>query len=239
MDSPSRGRHVLDINATARLNLSIVPGLLAAHALTGCDTVASFYGIGKGKALKVLKSGNYKLSLIGDTGLPMAQYGKLIEEASRFLLACYNLLEAPNLTAARKLAWRAKIAKRISEPPKLCTLPPTSESFEQNALRAHLQVATWKEALDPNPTLLDPKLHGWSCLDTMLSPTMVRDDTFLTPPELLAVIKCGCGKPGSSTEANPCRHRSCACYHANLSCSMFCVCLGEERCQNPNTVNKT
>ncbi len=31
-----------------------MPDLLAAHGLTGCDTVAQCYGIGKGVALKVL-----------------------------------------------------------------------------------------------------------------------------------------------------------------------------------------
>ena len=110
-------RHVIDINATASANLSIVPGLLAAHALTGCDIVASYYGIGKGKALKVLKMGKLSLSLIGDTRIPIEQYGKVIDEASKFLLACYNLSGATNLTAARKMAWRTKIAKSISEPP--------------------------------------------------------------------------------------------------------------------------
>ncbi len=89
MESPLRGRHALDINATSEANKSIVPGLLAAHAISGCDTVASYYGIGKGKALKVLKKGQYELSLLGDTSLPMSQYWRP---------------DAPNLTAARKLA---------------------------------------------------------------------------------------------------------------------------------------
>ena len=236
MDSPSRGRHAIDINATSQKNLSIIPGLLAAHALTGCDTVASYYGIGKGKALKVLKMGKLSLQLLGDTCIPMDHYGKMVEEAARFLLACYNLSEATDLTAARKLAWRTKIARSISEPPKLYSLPPTSEAFHQNALRAHLQVAIWKNALDPNPPRLQPEQHGWSRVGTMLSPTVVAEGTFLTPPELLAVIKCGCGKPGTSTENYPCRYHSCTCHSANLSCSIFCVCLGEKQCQNAYTV---
>lgn len=236
MTSPSHGRHAIDINSTAHSNLSIIPGLLAAHALTGCDTVASYYGIGKGKALKVLRMGKCSLSLLGDTSIPMDQYGKVIEEAGRFLLACYNLSGAADLTAARKMAWRTKIARSISEPPRLCLLPPTSEAFHQNAVWAHLQVATWKDSLDPNPPTLQPSQHGWTCVGTMLSPTVVADGTFLTPPELLAVIKCGCGKPGTSTETNPCRYLSCSCHSANLSCSIFCVCLGEEKCQNVYTV---
>ena len=57
MESPLRGRAVIDIDATVQNNISIIPGLLAAHVLSGCDSVASYYGIGKGIALKVLRAG--------------------------------------------------------------------------------------------------------------------------------------------------------------------------------------
>ena len=61
MESPKKERTVIDIDATVKDNLSIIPGLLATHALTGCDTVATCYGIGKGTALKVLHAGWYLL----------------------------------------------------------------------------------------------------------------------------------------------------------------------------------
>ena len=41
MVSPIQRRSVLDINAAVEEHSSIVPDLLAAHGLTGCDTVAS------------------------------------------------------------------------------------------------------------------------------------------------------------------------------------------------------
>lgn len=58
MESPIRQRSVLDIDASVQEHTSIIPDLLAAHALSGCDTVASYFGIGKGKVLKVLRTGN-------------------------------------------------------------------------------------------------------------------------------------------------------------------------------------
>ena len=58
LESPLKGRAVIDIDKTVEKNLSIIPGLLAAHALSGCDTVAGYYGIGKGTVLKVLRAGN-------------------------------------------------------------------------------------------------------------------------------------------------------------------------------------
>ena len=42
MVSPIRGRAVIDINATVYLHRDIIPDLLAAHGLTGCDTVATY-----------------------------------------------------------------------------------------------------------------------------------------------------------------------------------------------------
>ena len=47
MVSPIRGRVVVDINATVDLHRDIIPDLLAAHGLTGYDTVATYFGIGK------------------------------------------------------------------------------------------------------------------------------------------------------------------------------------------------
>ncbi len=63
MVSPIRDRSVIDINATR----DIIPDLLAAHGLTGCDTVATYCGIGKAAALRVLTSGVHALTYVGDT----------------------------------------------------------------------------------------------------------------------------------------------------------------------------
>ena len=53
----SRGCAVIDINATVDLHRDIIPDVLAAHGLTGCDRVATYFGIGKAAALRVLVSG--------------------------------------------------------------------------------------------------------------------------------------------------------------------------------------
>ena len=54
MQSPLHQCGIIDIDATVEKNRSIIPGLFAAHALSGCDTVAPYYGISKEKVLKVL-----------------------------------------------------------------------------------------------------------------------------------------------------------------------------------------
>jgi hypothetical protein len=55
MESPIKERTVVDIHATVEKYQSIIPSMLAGHALTGCDTVAAYFGVGKGTMLKVLE----------------------------------------------------------------------------------------------------------------------------------------------------------------------------------------
>ncbi len=52
MESPIKERTVIDIRATVEKHRAIIPALLAGHAISGCDTVAACFGIGKGKILK-------------------------------------------------------------------------------------------------------------------------------------------------------------------------------------------
>ena len=67
MVSPIRGHVVLDTNATVVLHRDIIPYLLAAHGLTGCPTMAAYFGIGKAAALRVLTSGMHALTYVCDT----------------------------------------------------------------------------------------------------------------------------------------------------------------------------
>ncbi len=57
-----KGRSVININASVANNDEIMEILLAMHDLSGCDTVAPFFGIGKGVALRVLRSQKRSLS---------------------------------------------------------------------------------------------------------------------------------------------------------------------------------
>jgi hypothetical protein len=56
--APIKLHPIIDINATVARSPQIMGSLLVGHALTGCDTVAAYYGIGKQKMLKALPSAN-------------------------------------------------------------------------------------------------------------------------------------------------------------------------------------
>ena len=86
MQSSTSGKTCTDIAATVKEHTAIVPSLLAMHCLSGCDTVGQLYGIGKGKALKVLRSG-CSLWKLGCTDAPISD---VILEATKFMAACFG-----------------------------------------------------------------------------------------------------------------------------------------------------
>ena len=54
MEGTSAMRSVVDINTTVEKQKAIVPQVLGLHALSGHDTVAHPWGIGKATAIRVL-----------------------------------------------------------------------------------------------------------------------------------------------------------------------------------------
>ena len=58
MEYPIKEKTVTDITATIKQHQDIIPVILATHSLTGCDTVCTFFGIGKWPILKVLRDGS-------------------------------------------------------------------------------------------------------------------------------------------------------------------------------------
>ena len=76
----------------------IIPQLLAAHALSGCDTVAAYFGTGKNTVLKVLKSGCYLLDLLGKPDVPIPE---VVKQAPAFISQCYGHPKCETTSANR------------------------------------------------------------------------------------------------------------------------------------------
>ena len=225
-ESPIHGRNVIDIQATVKQHQSIVDGLLSMHALSGCDTCACYFGIGKVRVLKVLREG-YSLSLLGDIH---ALLPDITRQASKFVAACYGHKDCSSMSEARKKSWTTKVGKGTAAIPKLKSLPPTTEAFLENVKRAHLQAAVWKHALDLDPPSLDPTEHGYVRDDsskTML-PKPIHEDVSLAPQEILKLIRCACESD------RPCKSGRCGCVSGKLPCTVFCGCHAED-CHNELT----
>jgi len=79
-------RTVIDIAEMGKEHSGTVANLLAMHCLSGCDTVAQLFEIGKGAALKSLKAGHC-LNKLGYLHIPLAE---VISEATWFMAQCYG-----------------------------------------------------------------------------------------------------------------------------------------------------
>ena len=104
MESPSKERAILDIKLTQAKHKEIMTNLLPAHAISGCDIVAYYLGIGKGRVIKHLKKG-CDLSAIGNVDAPLQQ---VIDQATRFILACYGMKDSTHMSHTRLLVWGEK-----------------------------------------------------------------------------------------------------------------------------------
>ena len=157
MEGTSSERTLVDIGATVKKHSKIVPQLLAARALSGCDTVAYRFGISKATVIKTLMKGK-KLEKLGDPG---ADFGDIMFDATSFVATCHGSKITDNLSKTRYQSWLTKRANRkVTTSPKLKSLPPTPEAFVENVRRAHLQVCIWKSALAADPPDLDPTDFG-------------------------------------------------------------------------------
>ena len=100
-------REILDIKVTQTKHRDIMKNLLPAHALSGCDTTAWHFGIGKCTVIKVLKDG-YDLSPVGNVDAPLL---KVIAQATHFISACYGMKESRDMSHTRLLVWEKKAEK--------------------------------------------------------------------------------------------------------------------------------
>ena len=153
MESPVKDRVTIDIKATAIEHRTIIPDLLAAHALSGCDTTACYFGIGKGSIVKTLKTQKSPLSSLGDS---YANMEDVLKQSSNFIAACYSVTgEQVTMSFVQQQIWSSRVGKAPSCAPKLCSLPPTSELFAENVRRAHPQACVWKQATEMDPPELN------------------------------------------------------------------------------------
>ena len=223
MESPISGRAVRDIGKTVSKHKDIIPDLLAVHALSGCDTVACCFGIGKGTALKVLRSG-HTLQLLGHLDVPLQE---IVKEATSFMATCYGQSKCESMSSARLNVWAVKAGKGFLSAPKVCALPPTTESFTENVKRAHFQVCAWRSVRDADPPSLEPEIWGWKRDENTKSllPVTLPENVPLAPDAILKLIRCSCDS------GSPCSSARCGCNSAKLPCTVFCTCHGTD-CYN-------
>ena len=152
--------------------------------------MAATFGIGKTTALSVVSKG-HKLDLLGYV---TASINKLTEQATSFMASCYGIKTCSSMTHCRQLVWAQKTGKSSSAP-KLCSLPQTTEAFQENVLRAHLQVTQWRAALTGLAPVINSVQYGWEAdhANTCLLPRNMSQGTGYAPEKVLKLVLCSCG----------------------------------------------
>ena len=132
---------LVNIKFTVQAHQSITPGLPAAHALSGCDTVPTCFGIDKGTVLKNLIATPKSLLLFGCLDAPLSD---IVDQATKFIGACYgNRVGKDTMSDIRYKILTTKFGSTATSAPKIQALPPTTEAFVENVKRSHLQTGTW------------------------------------------------------------------------------------------------
>jgi hypothetical protein len=116
MISPIQQRSLIDIKTTIQAHCTTIPGLPAAHALSGCDTVPTYFEIGKGTVLKNLIAAPNLLSLLGCSDAPLPD---VVDQATKFISACYSkTVHEKTMSDVRYKIWDNKVWKYCNFSPK-------------------------------------------------------------------------------------------------------------------------
>ena len=160
--------------------------------------------------LKTLGS-RYLTSLFDAPGNSM---DAIVQQATSLISACYGYTNCSTMSETRLKVWLSKMGRGTSTP-KLCTLPPTTEAFRENVLRAHHRALIWMSLHEQNFPKLDTTGYGRieNVKNRSLQPITLPDDIELAPEIILRLIRCGCHS------TTPCSSHACSCHSANMKCT--------------------
>ena len=196
-----------NINITKQiLGPGICENILFAHALLGCDTTSRVFGIGKGVALKHLRSSDYLNTQAEVFNRTDATKEDIIKAGENALVCMYGDKYAGLPIYQLRLQKFCQKVSASSTCVHLQALPPTSAVAHYHSLRVYHQVQTWRGHN------LQPIEWGWRVSNLKLIPIMTDKD--VAPKSLLEVIRCNC--------KSDCSTMRCPCRKADLECALAC-----------------
>ena len=130
--------------------------LPAAHALTGCDTISSLYGIGKISTMNILSAEDKDLAILGD---PTASLEQSIKVARKFVMKLYGPGKRGKAATMDLDGLRVKLPNTTDKP--LTKLPPCEDVFKYQVKRVSWQARVWMTATNADEELVSPVGCGW------------------------------------------------------------------------------
>ena len=214
----SKKRRVWYINEIKKdLGEDVCRHLFFIHALLGCDTTSSIYGIGKGASLKKFVNSEHfrQQALVFDN---LASTVDEVKTAGENALVClYGGKPGQTLDQLRYQRYLEKLAcKSKSIQPQ--SLPPTSSAVKYHSLRVYLQIREWKDSTEG----INYAECGWRSAAEQLTPIMT--DLAPAPQSLLQLMRCNCSQD--------CSTRRCSCRKNDLPCNPSCGQCKGSACTN-------
>lgn len=96
MEPTKKVRTIVNIGDTVRKHIDIMPSLIQAYAIGGCDSVGQLYGIGKTTIIKTLEKKTFVH--MGNVGCKIED---VVSEATDFIGECYKIPTGDNMTEKR------------------------------------------------------------------------------------------------------------------------------------------
>ena len=193
------------------IGLQVCKALLGLHAFTGCDSVSSFAGIGKVKALKILRKNDECQEVFARLGEEWSVTEELFGKLEAFGCALYGAKKGTSdVNELRYALFCAKKGEAESH-----QLPPCRDCLKKHCQRANYQAAVWKNSLRNNevPT---PVGKGWFLETNAQGERLETDwmDGLPAPRAVIELIACTCKKS--------CDETTCDCILNGLKCSDLC-----------------
>ena len=145
-------RYIAAHGIANQLGSVLSKSLLFLHAISGCDTVSSFCGIGKKTAWGVLRSMPHIWSVFRRlSNTPSEITEQDMAEIERFAVVLYKKTSPlSKVNKARKQLFSTGTRK-------IEKIPPTKAALQEHVKRAAYQAGhVWGQALIPNPVLPSP-----------------------------------------------------------------------------------
>ena len=192
------------------LGRAVCHNMLFSHAIIGCDTTSRVFSMGKGLALKHIRSDKHYITqaeVFLQENATLADIS-IAEEAT--LVCLYTGAVGDTLDKLRLLRFHQKVATstRFVQPENL---PPTPSAAKYHSLRVYLQAQIWKGESKLSPHL-NPHNLGLKAVEGKVVSTSCEMD--VAPKALLKVVR-GNYKMGCDTLC-------CSCRKAGLECSTGC-----------------
>ena len=213
----NRQRFIPVNEITSKIGHDVSICLPASHAISGCDTTASLFKIGKRTAYNTLVVDIADMLYLAEL-IQSSDVTNGLPTATKYALLLYGV-KGRSCQSLNRLRYNYACKSDTSA----SLFRPTDDAFEQHTRRVNYQVAIWIHSHEAKPDLWNPDGNGWQLRNNRLEPVMFERDA--APKEFRDLTHLYCIDEDCS------QARTYQCLNAKLTCTEFCSCNCDE-CSN-------